>query len=227
MLVVASCGGGEAGGLTVFAASSLRDVLPVLDPSASYVFAGSDALATQIREGARADVFLSASPRALADLVAGGIVGAPVEFASNALVVIVPAGRGALASFDDLTRPGTRLVLAGEGVPAGDYAREALTAAGLASAIDNVVSYEESVSGVVAKVALGEADAGIVYGTDATIAADDVEILAIPQRAQPDIVYVGAPVVGGDVDAADAFLDVLRGDAGQRALADAGFLPVR
>lgn len=222
-LLATSCGGD--GALRVFAASSLRDALPAVDPNAEYVFAGSDTLATQIREGAAADVYVAAGTRAIDGLAEAGLVAAPTAFASNRLVVVVPGGRGTdIREFADVARPGVRLVLAGEGVPAGDYAREALAAAGvLDAALANVVSFEESVSAVVAKVALGEVDAGIVYATDARIARDDVETIAVPDAVQPRIVYLAAPVDGGDTAAAEAFVARLTGAEGQRLLAEAGF----
>ena len=227
-LLLAGCGGGGGGALRVFAASSLREALPALYPDAEYVFAGSGTLATQIREGARADVFVSASPRAIADLVESGEVAQPTAFASNRLVVVVPRSRDdGIRSLTDLARPGVRLVLAGEGVPVGDYAREALRAAGLLDgALANVVSLEDAVSGVVAKVALGEADAGVVYATDARIARDDVRAIPVPPQDQPRIVYVAAPVARGDVVAARAFVESLTSDEGRRVLEDAGFTPV-
>jgi molybdate transport system substrate-binding protein len=223
-LLATSCGGDD-GGLRVFAASSLRDALPAVDPDAEYVFAGSDTLATQIREGAAADVYVAAGTRAMDDLAGEGLVAAPTAFASNRLVVVVPRGRGTdIRELADVARPGVRLALAGEGVPAGDYAREALAAAGvLDAALANVVSFEESVSAVVAKVALGEVDAGIVYATDARIARDDVETIAVPDAVQPRIVYLAAPVDGGDTAAAEAFVARLTGAEGQRLLAEAGF----
>jgi molybdate transport system substrate-binding protein len=226
-MLAGSCGGADEG-LRIFAASSLREVLPQVEPSARFVFAGSDTLATQIREGAGADVFVSASPRAVQELVSAGVVTDPVVVASNRLVVIVPAHREpAVRVFTDLARPGVRLVLAGEGVPVGDYAREALASAGLADALDTVVSLEDSVSGITAKVALGEADAGVVYATDARIAEGDVVVLPVPASFQPSIEYVAAVVRGGDEGRATAFLDLLRGPTGQAALAQAGFVPVR
>jgi molybdate transport system substrate-binding protein len=225
-LVGGGCGADGDGTLTVFAASSLRDVLPALDKDSRYVFAGSDTLAAQIREGADADVFLSASPSAMERLVDGGLVDRPVVFASNALVVVTPSDRDGIGSLDDLAGPGARLVLGGDGVPVGDYARHALETAGLTDALANVVSNESSVSGVLAKVALGEADAGIVYATDAAIAGEDVRILAIPDSVQPQIEYLAAAVDTGD-SAAAAFLETLVSDKGREALRHAGFLTPR
>jgi molybdate transport system substrate-binding protein len=228
-LTLAACGGdadaGESGPLVVFAASSLREVAPELDPDAEYVFAGSDELAAQIRDGAAADLFLSASEQPVADLRAAELVDEAVPFASNRLVVVVPkTNPGDIGSFADLARRGLKLVLGGEGVPVGDYAREALAAAGHEEALDNVVSLEGDVRGVLGKVALDEADAGIVYATDVAAAADDVRVVEIPADVQPKVRYYAAVVGGGDRAAAEEYLERLQGDEGQRILAEAGFV---
>lgn len=224
--LVAGCGGSDDGRLEVFAASSLRDVAPELDDGARYTFAGSDELAAQIRDGAPADVFLSAGGAPMQELRSAGLLEAPFVFASNRLVVVVPEDNPAgLERFEDLARPGLKLVLGGEGVPVGDYAREALAAAGLAAAHDNVVSLEQDVKGVLGKVALGEADAGIVYATDVRAAAEDVRELPIPAEVQPEVRYYAAVVTAGDADRAAEFVERLARDRGA-ALRAAGFLPV-
>jgi len=226
-VLVAGCGGSDETQLDVFAASSMRDVAPEVDDAPRYTFAGSDELAAQIRDGAPADVFLSASGAPMEELRSAGLVDAPVVFASNRLVVVVPEGNPAgLEELGDLARPGIKLILGGEGVPIGDYAREALAAAGLEAALENVVSLEQDVKGVLGKVALGEADAGIVYTTDVRAAAEDVRELAIPDDVQPDVRYYAAVVAAGDTDRAAEFVERLAGDEGGRALRAAGFLPV-
>jgi molybdate transport system substrate-binding protein len=229
--LLAGCGGddGGAGGapLDVFAASSLRDVLPEVDAGPTYTFAGSDELAAQIRDGAAADLFLSASAAPVRELREAELVEEPVAFASNRLVVVVPAGDPAgISSFEGLARGGVKLVLGGDGVPVGDYAREALAAAALEAALDNVVSLEQDVKGVLGKVALGEADAGIVYATDVAAADDDVEAIEIPEAVQPEVRYYGAVVSGGDEDAARELLDRLAAADGAEALRAGGFLPL-
>ncbi|HWG55635.1 MAG TPA: molybdate ABC transporter substrate-binding protein [Gaiellaceae bacterium] len=221
---LAACGGG--GGderVEVFAASSLRGALDGFGGGGvRYTFAGSDELAAQIRDGARADLFLSASRGPIDGLREHGLVEEPVVFASNRLVVVVPrANPGRVRAFADLARPGLKVVLAAEGVPIGDYAREALTAAGVDLG-DNVVSLEQDAKGVLGKVALGEADAGVVYATDAD--AGDVEAVAIPEAVQPRIAYYAALTDRGGAAAAGV-LAALRGEEGERALAAAGFLP--
>lgn len=227
--LLAGCAGGDGakGNLVVFAASSLTDVAPELDPDSTVVFGGSNDLAAQIRDGATADVFLSASAKPLADLRADGLVDAPVVFASNRLVIIVPAKNAAgITHIVDLTRKGIKLVLGAEGVPIGDYARESLELAGLGAALENVVSLEDDVKGVVAKVALDEADAGIVYATDARAAGEDIRTFQISPYFQPEIRYYAALVLPSS-DRAQKYLDRLTGEDGQQALRRAGFLPAQ
>ena len=222
LVLLAGCGGDD-GPVSVFAASSLRDVLPALDADAEFNFAGSDELATQIREGADADVFASASPKPAGQLVDEGLLGETRVFATNRLVVVVPSSNEArIERLDDLARDGVKLVLADTGVPIGDYAREVLTEAELPEALDNVVSLENDVKGVLGKVALGEADAGIVYSTDAVAAGDDVRTIEIGAGLQPKVEYV-VGVLEGAGDGAQAFVDVLTGDEGRAALERAGF----
>lgn len=225
VVLLAGCGGSdEEGEAVVFAASSLADVAPAVDEGATVVLGGSNDLAAQIRDGADADVFLSASAAALEDL--GGLVGDPVAFASNELVLVVPADNpSGTTELADLGRAGVKLVLGGEGVPVGDYAREALAAAGLEEALAQVVSLEEDVKGVLGKVALGEADAGIVYATDARAAGDDVRAFRVPDRYQPAIRYYAALVEPAS-EAGEAYLERLLGPEGEGALRAAGFLPL-
>jgi molybdate transport system substrate-binding protein len=227
-LAVAACGGGGGERLTVFAAASLRDALPRLDPEPRYVFGGSNKLAVQLADGAAGDVFVSASPRVTEDLARKGVVEEPVVVASNRLVVVVPRAGSAVSTLADLARPGVKLVLGATGVPAGDYAREALPAAGLGAALDNVVSLEDDVRGVVAKVALGEADAGVAYVTDVRLAAGDVRAIPLPDAAQPAIAYTAAVVArSARLEAARAYLERLAGPEGRAALRAEGFLPPR
>jgi molybdate transport system substrate-binding protein len=219
-LGLAACGGGNDH-LTVFAAASLADVLPEIDGAARYSFGGSDELAAQIRQGAPADVYASASPTYPAELHAEGLAGSPRVFATNRLVVIVRQGySGGLSS---LSEPGTKVVVAAEGVPAGDYAREALKSLHAEKVLDNVVSEEDDVKGVASKVALGEADAGLVYATDVKPVAGKVRVVEVPAAAQPRIEYAVAIVREGD--RAEEFVERLLGTEGRRALEDAGFGP--
>jgi molybdate transport system substrate-binding protein len=211
--------------LTVYAAASLTDVFPRIDRAARYSFAGSDQLAYQIGEGARADVFAAASPKYPKQLYAAGLVEKPRAFATNELVLIVPRENNAgIHSVFDLRRAGLRIVIAAKGVPAGDYTRKALAALGLGSVLKNVVSEEDDVKGVLAKVALGEADAGFVYRTDVVAAARDVLAIKLPHRARPSIVYTLAVVKSSQHKAAArAFVARVLGARGRVALRRAGF----
>jgi molybdate transport system substrate-binding protein len=211
--------------ITVLAASSLTDVLPRVDRAPRYSFAGSNQLAAQIRLGAPADVFLAASPTAPEALYRERLVYRPAVFATNRLVLVVPRSNPArIRSVYDLTRPGIKLVVAEPGVPAGDYARKVLARLGLSRALDNVVSEESDVRGVLGKVALGEADAGFVYATDVRAASGRVTAIAVPARAQPKVRYELAIVRSTKrLAAARAFVRRILGPQGRRALAAAGF----
>jgi molybdate transport system substrate-binding protein len=232
--VAAGCGdGGATGGSTaaagdrptVLAAASLAEAFPAIAKAPRYSFAGSDTLALQIRQGAPADVFASAAPNYTQGLYREGLVGRPHPLAANRLAVIVPAGNPAgIRAVADLTAPGITLVLASEDVPVGGYAREALRALGLGAALGNVVSEEPDVKDVVGKVALGQADAGVVYTTDARAAGDRVRVVPVPARAQPDIRYEIAVVASAPhPEAARAFVARATGPEGRAALARAGF----
>jgi molybdate transport system substrate-binding protein len=219
----AACGGDDDR-LTVYAAASLTEVFSQLAPDARFNFAGSDELATQIREGAEADVYAAASPRYPDELFEEGLVERPQVFATNSLVLIVSMqGAGRIRSLDDLRRDGVRLVIGAEGVPVGDYTREALESAGASDVLERVSSEEEDVKGVLAKVRLGEADAGFVYATDARTAAGEVRVVALPSAIAPEIRYPVAVVRGGDGDAAREFVELLLGPRGQALLREAGF----
>lgn len=225
-LLPACAGGDDNEPLDVYAAASLAEVFPEIDPGARYSFAGSDELATQIREGAPADVYAAASSKYPQELYDEGLVDEPLTFASNRLVLIVPrANPAAIESVEDVLQAGTRLVLAAEGVPVGDYTRAVLETLGLSDALENVVSNEDDVKGVASKVALGEADAGFVYATDVTPVADRVLGIELRDDAQPPIEYQVAVVAGGDdKDAAEAFVALLRSPKGRDALERAGFV---
>ena len=226
-MALVGCGGADEGrDLDVYAAASLAEVFPKLDADANFSFAGSDELATQIREGAPADVYAAASSRYPQELYEEGLVEEPQTFATNRLVLVVPeANPGGIESVEDLLRPGTRLVVAAEGVPVGDYTRAVLETLGLSKALDNVVSNEDDVKGVTAKVSLGEADAGFVYATDVTPVADRVLSFELPDDAQPPIEYQVAVVADtDDANAAEEFVEKLLGDEGRAALERAGFV---
>jgi molybdate transport system substrate-binding protein len=212
--------------LTVYAASSLTEVFPRIDARARYSFAGSDELALQIGEGAPADVFAAASPKYPEDLYQRGLVEKPRTFALNRLVLIVPRSNPAhIRSVVDLRRRGVRLVLGAASVPIGKYARQVLARLSLNAALRNVVSEERDVKGIVAKVVLGEADAGLVYVTDVKPVAGKVRAIAVPARGQPAVRYEIAVVKSSrHKAAARAFVTRVLGEVGRGQLRAAGFL---
>ncbi len=229
LALAVGCAGDESAGepLTDFAAASLTEVFQELAPDARFNFAGSDELATQLREGARADVYAAASPRYPAELHEEGLVEPPQVFATNRLVVVVPADNPAhVESLGDLVRADVKVVIGSEGVPVGDYARAMLEAAGRTDVLARVVSNEEDVKGVLGKVRLGEADAGFVYATDARAAGSAVRTIELPQAARAGVRYPVA-VVSASARRHDAeeFVELLLSPRGQALLRQAEFAP--
>lgn len=185
-----SAAGRDGSRLTVLAAASLTEVLPHVDPAPAYGFGGSNRLAFQIRRGAPADVFVSASRKIVQELFRAGLVERPRLFAANTLVLAVPRSNPArLRSVYGLRRPGVKLVVGTARVPVGVYTREALRRLGLTSVLARVVSREPDVKGIVGKLALGQADAGFVYRTDVRAASARLRAIALPARAQPRVRY--------------------------------------
>jgi molybdate transport system substrate-binding protein len=237
----------EAGGnLTVFAAASLTDAfdkiktdLEAAHPglSITYNFAGSQALVTQLQEGAKADVFASANNAQMKTAIDNGsITGEPRTFVHNRLAVVTPADNPAgIDSPADLGQEGLRLVLAQAEVPVGKYARESLckmvqdTATYGEDFVNhvaaNIVSEEEDVRDVLAKVELGEADAGIVYVSDANAGKDQVKLVEIPSDVNVIASYPIADVAGGDAALGDAFIAYVLSPEGKSTLEDYGFEP--
>lgn len=217
--------------LTVFAAASLSGVMPRIDKAPRYNFAGSDQLAIQIQQGAPADVFAAASPKQPELLYRNGLVRKPVVFATNKLIVLVPRSNpGRIRTVYDLRRAGLKVVIGDGTVPIGAYTRQILDTLGVTDEVmKNVVSQETDVKGIVAKVALGEADAGFVYRTDAKPVASRTRSLALPQWAQPPIRYEIAVVKSSSSQAAaKAFVRKVLAKRGRQLLAKAGFgLPRR
>ena len=211
--------------LTVLAAASLTNVLPAIAPTPRYSFGGSDQLAAQIAQGAPADVYAAASPKFPAQLFAQRLVLKPVPFTTNRLVVVVPRANPArIRTVGDLARAGVKVVAGDATVPIGAYTRQVLTRLNLTQVLGNVVSEETDVRGILAKVALGEADAGFVYVTDARVAGSRVRTIAIPKRGQPSVRYEVAVVRASAHRAAAArFVRELLSPRGQRILARAGF----
>lgn len=214
--------------LTIDAAASLADAFNTFDPAQRYNFAASNALETQIRNGAPADIFASAAPLNTQRLFRQNLVERPVAFAANRLVLIVPRSNPAgITTVYDLRRKPVKLVIAGASVPVGAYTRTMLRKLGLSSVLSKVVSQESDVKAVTGKVALGQADAGVVYATDARPVVDRVSVIRIPVWAQPRIRYEIAVVARSESKpAARAWIRTLRSPRGQAALRTAGFLPL-
>ena len=212
--------------VTVFAAASLTEVFPRIAKAERYSFAGSDQLALQIRQGAPADVFASASPKYTELAYRDGLVAKPVVFATNKLIVLVPKSNPAhVRSVYDLRRPGVTVLIGDKSVPIGTYTRQILDTLGItADVTKNVVSEETDVKGIVAKVALGEADAGFVYRTDAKPVASKTRSVPLPNWAQPPIRYEVAVVkASSHRAAAQAFVKKVTSMRGRLLLAKAGF----
>jgi len=231
--------------LRVFAAASLGDVFGDLarafehahpDVRVRLVLAGSPQLVAQLAHGADGDVLATADTHNMDEAARQGLLaGAPEAFARNRLALIVPGTNPArLRTWHDLDRRGLKLVLAADPVPAGHYARELLAQLGAGTGgtwtqrvLANVVSEEDNVKSVLAKVQLGEADAGVVYRTDVTPAlARYVHVLEVPDSANVVASYpIAALARARQPDAARAFVALARSDAGRAALARRGFLP--
>jgi molybdate transport system substrate-binding protein len=233
----------DAGGeLTIFAAASLRDVAIQLEDAWSrkmpevalhLSFDGSNVLATQIREGAPADVFMSADLEHTQALVDDGVVaGDPFPFAASTIALVVALGVDGIDSAIDIAVPGTRLIAAGEGVPISRYAGEVLTqladttpdpAVFLSSVEANVATREDNVRAALAKVELGEGDAAFVYDTDVRTSK---RIRRIPLPATVGVTAVYSAVQVSDAAVAREFVEWLGGADATDILADAGFRPI-
>ena len=232
--------------ITVFAAVSLTEAFTVLGKvleerapglRVMFNFAGSQQLALQIEQGAQADVFASADQRWMRDLQQRGLLlGAPREFVRNRLAIVLPRSNpGKITGLQDLARPGVKFLIAADAVPAGRYAREALAklarAPGFPPEFDrrvmqNVVSEEDNVRAVVAKVQLGEADAGAVYRSDITATVSDkVSLIEIPDPynvvASYPIAVVKTPGPGGG----ELFVALVLSALGQQILRGYNFIP--
>ncbi len=213
--------------ITVFAASSLTNVFPTI-ANETYSFGGSNALATQIKNGAPADVFASANMTLPNQLHDGGYCSKPVVFTRNTLVIVVPSANPAhVKTIYDLTKPGVKVDVAAPGVPVGTYTQQILHNMNIADAVNaNVVSQETDVATVLAHVTSGEVDAGFVYATDAQSVPGQVKVIKIPAWAQPKVQY-GICVVAASSNktAAQAFISLVLSKKGQAKLEKYGFLP--
>ncbi|GAA3912361.1 molybdate ABC transporter substrate-binding protein [Microbacterium invictum] len=219
------------GEVTVFAAASLTASFDDLaaaftaeHPAVQIVpsYDGSSTLATQIIEGAPVDVFASADEANMQKVVDAGLAADPQLFATNTLTIVVPAGNPAgITGIEDFADESLTIVLCAPEVPCGAASEKVFAAAGVTASVD---SFEQNVTAVLTKVATGEADAGLVYVTDAAIGAGDVDTVkttgadAVVNR-YPLVVLDSAP----NADAAAAFAEFVVGEAGQTVLAEYGF----
>jgi molybdate transport system substrate-binding protein len=214
--------------ITVYAASSLTDVFPAINPNETYSFGGSNTLATQIKNGAPADVFASANMTIPNSLNQGGYCSKPIMFTRNTLVIVVPtANPGHVKNIYDLTKHGVTVDVAAPGVPVGTYTQQILNNMNIAAAVNaNVVTKDPDVRTVLAHVTSGAVDAGFVYATDAKTVPGEVKVIKIPAWAQPKVQY-GICIVSTSANkaAAHAFIQLVLSKKGQAQLLKYGFLP--
>ena len=216
-LTLAGCGSSGGGQLKVSAAASLQRAFSAYDPHASYSFAGSDQLAAQIRAGARPDVYAAANTALPESLYRARVVGRPVVFARNRLVLATRSPR--VRSLADAARRGVTVAMGAPTVPVGAYARRVLAGTPFGKRIlANVRSQEPDVAGVVGKLEQGAVDAGFVYATDARAAG--LRTVPLPHAV---VSYAVAVVRPGA--AAERFARGLLSGRGRQALLRAGFLP--
>lgn len=240
LLPLAACGNDDAvdpradvdSTLVVYAAASLKGTFTELAKkfeaanegvTVQLSFGGSSDLVSQISEGAPADVFASADEKNMDTLVGDDLVsGDPQDFASNTLVIVTPPDNpGDVTSLDDLADPDLDVVVCAPQVPCGSAAQKLATAAGVTLAPD---SEEQSVTDVLTKVTSGEADAGLVYVTDAKGAGDDVRTVEVPQASQVVNTYPIAVLSDAKQPGlARDWVELVTGAQGQKVLRAAGF----
>ena len=230
-LTFTACTPADAPSITVFAASSLTDSFTELcelfeKENSSYnvvvSFGASSTLATQLINGAPADVFASASQQNMTVALDAGVVDDPAAFARNTLTIAVPGDNPAdVDSLDDLASPSTKVAVCQPAAPCGVLATKVFANAGLHV---TPVTQEADARAVLTKVVLGEVDAGLVYATDAIAAGDRVASVEIPAALNASTDYQIAVVTdSGDRAIAQAFVDLVLSERGASVLADAGF----
>jgi molybdate transport system substrate-binding protein len=232
---LAGCGSSDdndRGALLVSAATSLKSAFTTYGQQfdaadAQFSFAGSDELAAQIRAGAKPDVFASANTKLPDELFKQGLVERPTVFASNRLVLAVPADDAKVKGIDDLTKPGVTIAIGAPGVPIGAYTRKVLgrlDAKTRKAILANVRSDEPDVGGISAKLSQGAADAGFLYVTDVSATNGRLKAIELDAALQPGVSY-GVAIVKGSAHrtAARAFIAGLLKGAGAAALGQAGF----
>jgi molybdate transport system substrate-binding protein len=246
LLLVAGCGdddddggGGDSGDstrLVVSAAASMTEALESCAPEfgdaegadVRLSLAGSDELAAQIRQGARVDAYAAANTTLPEELHGEDLLSEPVEFATNEFVLAVPAG-SEIRSVDDVARPDTKVVVGSESVPIGSYTRESLAKLPPRqeqAILDNVVSNEPDVKGIVGKLTQGAGDAGFVYVTDVNATGGDLEAIDLPAELEPEVTYgAGVPTEAREPELGRRFVDGLTNGPCADALREAGFGP--
>jgi molybdate transport system substrate-binding protein len=228
-----SVGGAPAGGsLTVFAAASLKKTFTDIGEQfktdnpgwkVDFTFAGSSDLVTQLTQGAKADVFASADTKNMDKANAAGLLsGTPVNFASNTLVIVTPPGNPKkIASFADLAKPGLSVVVCAPQVPCGSATK---TVEQTTKVTLNPVSEESQVTDVLTKITTGQADAGLVYVTDAIGAGNKVTEVDFAESSTAVNTYpIAVLKSAANADMAKKFVDLVTGEAGQKILVQAGF----
>ncbi len=230
-----SGGAGSSGGdrqLLVLAAASLTEAFTELGATfedsnpgstVTFSFGGSSSLVRQALDGAPADVLATASPTTMNDAVDGAVtVGSPTVFARNSLALVVPKGNPAsITGLADLANPDLRVVVCAPAVPCGAAAAQAFEAAGVSPSID---SAEQDVKAVLAKVSSGEADAGVVYVTDAASATNTVDMIELPVAARIVTDYpIVALTASANPEAAQQFIDLVTSPEGLAVLESYGF----
>jgi molybdate transport system substrate-binding protein len=242
-LLVSGCGSdaessadgkGRSGEVVVSAAASLKKALTSYaegfdGATVRLSFAGSDELAAQIRQGIAPDVFAAANTKLPDQLFKEGLVEQPVSFATNELVLAVPAGSDKVSSLEDLSGNDVTIAVGAKGVPVGDYTLKVL--GGLPQAqskaiLANVRSREPDVGGIVGKLTQGAVDAGLVYRSDVEGAGDKLKAIELPDELKPTVEY-GVAIVKGARNKAggEDFVDGLLDGAGAEALTANGFGP--
>ena len=229
-------GSGDRTRLVVSAASSMTEALEACAPEfedaedadVRLSFAGSDELAAQIRQGARVDVYAAANTSLPEELYGEDLLSEPVEFATNEFVLAVPAG-SEIESVEDVAAPGTEVVVGSESVPIGSYTRESLSKLPPdqeRAILDNVVSNEPDVKGIVGKLTQGAGDAGFVYVTDVNATGGDLRAIDLPEELEPQVTYgAGVPTEARESELGQEFLDGLTLGPCATALEEAGFGP--
>lgn len=235
LLALSGCAGSIGKpALTVFAAASLQTAFnryagQLHDATVHYSFAGSDALAAQIEQGLRPDVFASANTALPERLYDKGLVQRPQVFTANTLVLAVPTASHSIASLADVERPGVSLAVGEPEVPIGAYTRkllDRLPASARQAVLANAKDTEPDVSGIVGKLAEGAVDAGFLYITDVRAASGRLRAIALPVDLRPRVSYAVAIVKGtAHPTQARRFIAGLLAGAGRRELLAAGFSP--